>query len=356
MSLIETALTYAGPPLTLMEVCGTHTMAIARSGIRSLLPPTIKLVSGPGCPVCVTDGADIDAIFDLLATRPDLTLATFGDMLRVPGSGRRTLERLRAGGADVRVVYSVTDALALAREEPDRAVAFLAVGFETTAPGTAAALIEAQVTHVDNFRVISLHKLVPPALRQLLTAPDAAIDGFLLPGHVSVITGTQPYEFLARDFGVGGVITGFEPADILSAIGMLVTQRRTGRPAIENQYRRLVAPAGNRLAQAALADVFMPTAANWRGLGVIPASGLTPRPEYAGHVMALPRAAACPAPDSAAVAGQGCRCGDVLRGAIAPAECPLYGAACTPRDPVGPCMVSSEGSCAASYRYREVTA
>lgn len=352
--LIEAALSYEGPQLTFMEVCGTHTMAIAKHGIKSLLPPTIRLISGPGCPVCVTDAADIDAVLTLLEARPDLTLATFGDMLRVPGAGRRSLERLRADGADVRVVYSVTGALDLARQMPEREVVFLGVGFETTAPGTAAALFEALSTNVDNFRVISLHKLVPPALRQLLATPGAAIDGFLLPGHVAVITGTRPYEFLAGEYATGGVVTGFEPADILSAVGMLVAQCRAGAPAVEIQYRRFVSPDGNRAAQAALAEVFASGPSAWRGLGVIPGSGLVPRSAYARSVIELPirPLGTAAAGSSAGIAG--CRCGDILRGVLAPPQCPLFGSACTPRDPVGPCMVSSEGACAASFRYRGV--
>ncbi|MGE5561136.1 MAG: hydrogenase formation protein HypD [Chloroflexota bacterium] len=354
--LIEAALSYDGPQLSFMEVCGTHTMAIARHGLKSLLSPRIRLISGPGCPVCVTDAADIDAVLTLLEERPEITLTTFGDMLRVPGTRRRSLERLRAEGADVRVVYSVTGALELARQMPEREVVFLGVGFETTAPGTAAALSEAVSTNVDNFRVISLHKLVPPALRQLLTTPGAAIDGFILPGHVSIITGTEPYEFLAAQFRVGGVVAGFEPADILTAVGMLLAQRQAGAPAVEIQYRRFVAPAGNRPAQAALAEVFSAGESAWRGLGVIPDSGLIPRADYASHVISLDRS-----PQDAAVANAGdspagCRCGDILRGLIAPPECPLFGSACTPRDPVGPCMVSSEGACAASFRYRGVDA
>lgn len=355
-AFIEAALSYDGPQLTFMEVCGTHTMAIARNGIKSLLPPGIRLISGPGCPVCVTDAADIDAVLALLETRPEITLATFGDMLRVPGTHRRSLERLRAEGADVRVVYSVTGALELARQMPEREVVFLGVGFETTAPGTAAALSEALSTNVDNFRVISLHKLVPPALRQLLTTPGAAIDGFLLPGHVSVITGTKPYEFLAREHAVGGVVAGFEPADILSAVGMLVAQRQTGEPAVEIQYRRFVSPDGNRPAQAALAEVFTVGPSAWRGLGVIPGSGLIPRPAFADNVIELTGEHVHGASGAAAASASGCRCGDILRGLIAPPECPLFGSVCTPRDPVGPCMVSSEGACAASFRYRGVGA
>lgn len=355
---IEAALSYDGPQVTFMEVCGTHTMAIARHGIKSLLPPAVRLISGPGCPVCVTDAADIDAVLTLLETYPAITLTTFGDMLRVPGSDRRTLERLRADGADVRVVYSVTAALALAQKMPDREVVFLAVGFETTAPGTAAALTEALSTNVDNFRVISLHKLVPPALRQLLTTPGARIDGFILPGHVCAVTGSRPFEFLAAEFGIGGVVAGFEPTDILTAIGMLLAQRRAGAAAVEIQYRRIVSPDGNAAAQAALAEVFAPAPSTWRGLGLIPASGLLPRPQFARYAVDL-RAAAAAARSEAAAAptgadNSGCRCGDVLRGLLAPPDCPLYGRVCTPRSPVGPCMVSSEGACAASYRYRGV--
>jgi hydrogenase expression/formation protein HypD len=350
---IEAALDYRGRPLTLMEVCGTHTMAIARYGLRQILPPDIRLISGPGCPVCVTAAADIDGVLRLLTDRPELILTTFGDLMRVPGSDRRTLEQLRAAGADVRVVYSVTAALALARQQPDRPVAFLAVGFETTAPGTAAALSEALSTNVDNFSIIALHKLVPPALHTLVAEPGDRIDGFLLPGHVCVVTGLAPYEFLPAEHRIGGVVTGFEPGDILTGIGMLVEQSQAEAPALANQYRRAVATDGNPAARAVLAEVFEPITALWRGLGEIPDSGLAPRPAYAGHVLTLPTTSGVTADPSATDA---CRCGDILRGRLAPAACPLFGKACTPRAPIGPCMVSSEGACAAAYRYQGVSA
>jgi hydrogenase expression/formation protein HypD len=333
----------APPGLTFMEVCGTHTMAIARYGLRQLLPDGVRLISGPGCPVCVTAMADLDRVL-ALARLPEVTLVTFGDLIRVPAS-RGTLAAERAAGADVRVVYSPSDAVRIAAAEPGRQVVFAGIGFETTAPTTAAALLEARAAGLGNFSLLSLHKTMPLPLRALLDLGETPVSGFLLPGHVSVITGTACYEFLASDYGIAGVVAGFEARDVLEALLMLV---RLPEPRIAIQYTRAVRPEGNVVAQRLLEQVFAPSDADWRGLGVIPGSGLALREEFA-DVDAARRFAVDPGPS---LEPPGCRCGEVLRGVTDPADCALFGARCTPEDPVGACMVSSEGACAARYRYR----
>jgi len=335
----------ARPGLTYMEVCGTHTMAIARFGLRDLLPDGMRLVSGPGCPVCVTAMADLDLAV-ALSRLPGVTLVTFGDLVRVPAS-RTTLAAERAAGADVRVVYSPLDAVEIAASEPEREVVFAGIGFETTAPTTAAALLEARERGLTNFSLLSLHKTMPLPLRALLDLGETPVSGFLLPGHVSVITGTACYEFLARDYGVAGVVAGFEPHDVLEALLMLVRQRE---PAIDIEYTRAVQPEGNVVAQRLLEQVFAPSDADWRGLGVIPGSGLAIREEYAAFDAAR-RYDVDPGPP---LEPAGCRCGEVLRGVTDPADCALFGVRCTPEDPVGACMVSSEGACAARYRFRGI--
>ena len=329
-----------------MEVCGTHTMAIFRGGLPSLLPANVRLLSGPGCPVCVTPMGYVDAAV-ALARRPDVTVATFGDMVRVPGS-QTSLERERAAGADVRVVYSPTDALRLAEEQRDRKVVFLGVGFETTAPATAVTVGEAQRREVGNFFMLSAHKLVPPALRALLADETAALDGLILPGHVSVVLGTRPYEFIAQDFGRPGVVTGFEPTDVLQAIGMLLEQIVRNEPQIENQYARVVRPEGNPAALERVREFLEPCDTEWRGLGQLPESGLRLRAEFRRHDAEAALGVEIPEGKEPA----GCRCGDVLRGMIEPEACGLFAKRCTPMTPVGACMVSSEGSCAAHFKYR----
>ena len=333
----------ARPGLTFMEVCGTHTMAIARYGLRQILPPGLRLVSGPGCPVCVTAITDLDHVV-ALARQPQITLTTFGDLIRVPAS-RTTLAAERAAGADVRVVYSAHDAVEIALSQPERQVVFAGIGFETTAPTVAAALLEARARGATNFSVLSMHKTMPLPLRALLDLGETPISGFLLPGHVSVITGTACYEFLAQEYGVAGVVAGFEPYDILRALLRLIRQTK---PAIEIEYGRAVRPEGNVVAQRLLEQVFVPSDADWRGLGVIPGSGLALRPELADADAALRFDVQLEAP----LEPRGCRCGEVLRGVIDPAECPLFAGRCTPGNPVGACMVSSEGACAARYRFR----
>lgn len=333
----------ARPGLTFMEVCGTHTMAIARFGLEQLLPEGMRLVSGPGCPVCVTAMADLDRVI-ALARLPEVTLVTFGDLIRVPAS-RGSLASERAAGADVRVVYSPRDAVRIAAAEPSRQVVFAGIGFETTAPTTAAALLEARAAGLSNFSLLSLHKTMPQPLRALLDLGETPITGFLLPGHVSVITGTMCYEFLARDYAISGVVAGFEAADVMTALLMLARARR---PEIGIQYTRAVRPEGNQVAQRLLAEVFEPSDADWRGLGVIPGSGLALRSAFA-DADASRRFAVDPGPT---LEPPGCRCGEVLRGVTDPVDCGLFGTRCTPEDPVGACMVSSEGACAARYRYR----
>jgi hydrogenase expression/formation protein HypD len=331
-------------PMTFMEVCGTHTMAIARHGIKGLLPATVRLVSGPGCPVCVTPQADIDR-FLALGRLPDVILTSFGDMLRVPGT-TSSLEAERARGADVRVVYSPLDAVEIARAHPERRVVFCGVGFETTTPAVALAVREAHRTGTGNFSILCAHKTMPQALDALAGDPDIALNGFLCPGHVSAITGTAIYEPIAREYGLSCVVTGFEPLDILQALWMLVRQVMVGEARVEIQYARAVTAEGNAAAAACTAEVFEPCDAEWRGLGTIPGSGLRLRAAYAAHD------AARFLPDMAPVATPTvCACGQILKGQKSPRQCRAFGIACTPANPLGACMVSSEGACAAEYRY-----
>ncbi|MDR2076595.1 MAG: hydrogenase formation protein HypD [Desulfovibrio sp.] len=336
-------------PLRFMEVCGTHTVSLFRSGLHSLLPAGVVHLSGPGCPVCVTHDREIAACLTL-AGKEGVTVATFGDLLRVPGPGGGSLKEAKAAGAEVEVVYSPLDSLDLARKRPERTVVFLGAGFETTAPAVAAAVLLAKKSGLGNFAVLSLHKLVPPALEALLAEEGApGLDALLLPGHVSTILGLAPYRFLAERHKIPGVVGGFEPADILHSLLLMLDMRRTGLAEIRNQYTRAVPEEGNPRAREILFSVFEPADALWRGLESIPASGLIMRREY-GDFDAWRRFSLV-LPESPPV--RGCRCGDVLRGRIAPAACPLFAAACTPASPVGPCMVSTEGSCAAHFLYRE---
>ena len=330
---------------TLMEVCGTHTVAIARNGLRAMMPEGIRLASGPGCPVCVTSNHDIDKVI-ALARVPEVTIATFGDMTRVPGSTSSLLAE-QAAGRDVRIVYSPLDALALAAEDPTRQVVFVGVGFETTTPLIAMAIKRARAEGLGNFSVYAAHKNMPGALEAIINDPQLKLDALILPGHVSTIIGAEPYRFLAEEYGIPGVITGFEPVDVLQGIAMIMRQLHEGRAEIEIAYARGVMPEGNPVALAAIDEVFETCTATWRGLGEIPGSGYRIREEYAAFD-ALRRFEPAIEPT---VEHKGCRCGDVLRGIMAPDECPLFRTACTPENPIGPCMVSSEGSCAAYYRY-----
>jgi len=344
--LADRAAERVGGRVHLMEVCGTHSHAIARAGIRDLLGDAVRLVSGPGCPVCVTDAGQIDLCLDL-AERPHTILATFGDMVRVPGS-RGSLAEVRARGGRVKVVYSPLEALAAAQQAPDSEVVMVGVGFETTAPTIACLVREADRLGLRNLSLLSAHKTVPPALRALLAAEEVGLHGFLCPGHVSVVIGSNAYRSIANDYRTPCVVAGFEPADILLAIRMLLQQVAEGEAKVENAYRRAVAPEGNRHAVEAMYSVFAVGEASWRGIGVIPKSGLRLRDEWSAFdAMARFALTAPEVQDHPA-----CHCGEVLRGARLPAECPAFGRACTPARPLGPCMVSSEGACAAEHRYR----
>jgi hydrogenase expression/formation protein HypD len=342
---IRTLTDTIGKPVKLMEVCGTHTVAIFRHGIRDIIPREISLLSGPGCPVCVTPIKDVDVAMAISRLDGSI-LSTFGDMMRVPGS-KQSLYHAQAEGANIRVVYSPMDALKLAMENKEKNVVFFATGFETTSPSIAGTLFEAERIGVDNFYIYSAHKIVPPALKALLDYEDLRIDGFILPGHVSTIIGSRPYEFIASDYKVPSVITGFDAEDILQGIMMLLEQIVSGRAHVEIQYTRVVKEEGNKKAQSLINEYFEPCDANWRGIGTIPLSGLKLREKVnrrdVKHVFEID------VPDSKEP--KGCQCGLVLRGVKIPTDCRLFGKACTPEHPIGACMVSTEGSCAAYYKY-----
>ncbi|MDZ7641778.1 MAG: hydrogenase formation protein HypD [Desulfurivibrio sp.] len=364
-------------PWVLMEICGGHTHAIIRHGIDQLLPPEIELVHGPGCPVCVTPAALIDQAI-ALARRPEVIFTSFGDMLRVPGSVAGglagvlntpcSLQQAQAAGADVRMVYSPLEAVELARQHPHRQVVFFAVGFETTAPGNAMAVLQAARLGLSNFSLLVSHVLVPPAIAALLAAPDNRVQGFLAAGHVCTVTGWEEYRPLVERYRVPMVPAGFEPVDILAAILMLVRQLEAGRAEVENEYRRAVRRQGNPAAQAAVEEVFMVTDRDWRGLGVIPRSGLRLRPEFAAFDAAVKMGSepagevgagtmageSAPATAAALIsseqAANPCISGAILRGVKKPLQCPAFAAACHPENPLGATMVSQEGACHAYYR------
>lgn len=332
--------------LAFMEVCGTHTVTIFQSGLRTMLPPRLKHVSGPGCPVCVTHAGEIQACLEV-AGKDKVMVATFGDMLRVPGPDGRTLKQAQAEGADVAVCYSPMDAVRLAQKHPEREVVFLGVGFETTAPAVAAAVQQARRLGLANFSLVSCHKRIPPALRHLLGSGDVQVEAFILPGHVSTVIGIEPYAFLPEEFGLPAVVAGFEPAEILQALLEIVRMLNADRPEVLNAYPRGVAEQGNPKAKQVMAEVFQVTEATWRGLGRIADSGFGLSAEYADFDAADRfHLQTAPVDDP-----PGCLCGQVLKGTAAPSECRLFGSACTPASPVGPCMVSSEGSCAAHFKY-----
>jgi hydrogenase expression/formation protein HypD len=333
-----------GRPVAFMEVCGTHTHAVAAAGLRRMLPPTVKLISGPGCPVCVTPVSYLDRAL-ALAELPDVTLVTFGDLMRVPSS-TVSLEEARAQGRRIQIVYSPRDAVDLARRNPDRRFVFLAVGFETTVPTIAAALAEAEADEVANFLILPGNKIMPPPMAALSADPELNIAGYLLPGHVSVISGWESFRFLASDHHLAGAVVGFAPADVLRGVVDLLRQTAEGRCEITNLYSRVVDGTGNPAALALIERFFEPATTEWRGFGPIEGSGLALRAEWA-HRDAERIPVELPEP----VEPVGCRCGDVLRGVIDPPECPLFDAGCTPDSPIGACMVSSEGSCAAWYRH-----
>jgi hydrogenase expression/formation protein HypD len=333
------------PTVKLMEVCGTHTMSIARFGLKSLFPENVILTSGPGCPVCVSPQRYMDAAV-AYCRRPETIVATFGDMVRVPGS-TSSLEKEQADGADVRVVLSTMDALRIAGDNPGREVVFLGIGFETTAPTIAAAVLESARHRIDNFSVLCGHKIMPPALAALVTDPEIRIDGYICPPHVSAIIGGDAYRFIAEEHLTPCVIAGFEPLDILQGVLWLVEMIASGKPDVLTQYSRVVTPEGNREAQRVLAEVFVPADDEWRGIGTIPGSGLAIRPEFARYDAER----RLPVEAEPTRVPRGCICGRVLKGISTPPECKLFAVECTPNDPVGACMVSSEGACAAAFKY-----
>ena len=336
----------AKEPMVIMEVCGSHTMSIHRFGLKHLLPEHIVLVSGPGCPVCVTPVDYIDKAV-ALARIPDVIIATYGDLIKVPGSSS-SLEKEKAKGADVRMVYSVLESIDFAINNPEKKVVFLAIGFETTTPPTAAGILKAKELGLTNFSVLSSHKIMPPPM-QAIIEEGIAVDAFLAPGHVSVITGTEMYNFISKKFGKGVVVSGFEPVDVLQSVIMLIKQKNENRPSVEIQYTRVVKPEGNPKAQQMVNEIFEPADANWRGLGIIPKSALSLREKYknfdAEKVFQI-------IPEQSMEA-KGCICGQVLKGLKKPSQCGLYGTKCVPENPVGACMVSSEGACNVYYKYGE---
>jgi len=333
-------------PFRVMEVCGTHTMSIFRSGMRSLLPEGLELVSGPGCPVCVTSASHIDAIISM-AELANTRIALFGDLFRVPGSKSISLANASSRGAHVEVVYSAMDSLELARKYPDDLIIFLGVGFETTTPGIAATILAAHNQGIDNFAVFSTHKVMPPPLIALLDDPELQIDGLLCPGHVSAIIGADAYQPLVDKYDLACVVGGFESSDILQALILLARQIAAGEPKVENAYTRVVNREGNLRATKMVEEIFEPADMEWRGLGMIPKSGLAIRDKYARFDVEKRLDITL----ETAEEPKGCRCGEILKGKEQPPTCPLYGKRCTPENPIGPCMVSSEGTCAAFYKY-----
>ncbi len=336
-------------PVALMEFCGGHTVAIFRSGIRSVLPGHIRMLSGPGCPVCVTSNGDLDRAA-AMAKIPGVILTTYGDMLKVPGS-RESLAQVRAHGYPVEIVYSTLDALKLAENNPDKQVVFFAIGFETTAPAAAAAVLQAKEKGLRNFSICSVMKLTIPGARALLDMGEVQVQGVIGPGHVSSIIGADAWRFLPDKYSIPVAISGFEPLDILASIDALLEMIERGTPDLVNTYSRIVKAGGNSKAWGAVETVFGLSSATWRGFGSIPDSGLAVRPEFADFDadrrfdIVVEEAAEHPA----------CRCGEVLRGVIEPVDCKVFGTACTPEQPLGPCMVSSEGSCAAYYNFHQTT-
>lgn len=334
-----------GRPVSFMEVCGTHTVNAFRSGLHSLMPENVSLLSGPGCPVCVTSQGDIDQIIEV-TSRPRVTLCTYGDMIRVTGQSG-SLETARSAGARVKVVYSAMDAVNIADQNRDQQVVFAAVGFETTTPATAAAVMEAERRGLTNFTVLASHKLIIPAMQALLNSGKVNIDGFLCPGHVSVILGSEAFRCICDEYSLPCVIAGFEDAEIACGLARLTELVADGTVGLENCYANIVSPRGNRVAQMMIDHVFQPADVVWRALGVLPQSGLVLRPRYAlfdARVRFELRRMESPEP-------AGCRCGDVITGRCKPGDCKLFGSACTPVYPVGPCMVSSEGACQAWFKY-----
>jgi len=328
-----------------MEVCGGHTMAIHRFGIPSLLPGNINLLSGPGCPVCVTSVEFIDKAIEY--AHNNFVLATYGDLIRVPGS-YSSLEKEKASGKDIRIVYSLLDALTIARENPKKQVVFLGIGFETTAPGTAVGIVEAKKQELNNFMVLSSHKLMPPAMEGIIE-DGIPLDGYLCPGHVSTITGSEIYRNIPEKYGLGCVIAGFEPVDILQSILMLIEQMKNKTPSVEIQYKRAVKPAGNPRAREYMSEVFEEADEWWRGLGILKNSGMQLKEKYRD----FDAASRFPVDVNSKEHDNGCICGEILKGKKQPTDCPLFESICNPENPVGACMVSSEGACQAFYKYKD---
>lgn len=328
-----------------MEVCGGHTITILKYRINDLLPENFKLISGPGCPVCVTNNDFIDKAIEISHIN-NIIVATFGDLMRVPGSRSKLLEE-KASGSDIRICYSPMEAIQIAEQNPENEIIFLGIGFETTAPLVAAAIVQSQLKGLKNFSVLSSHKTMPMAMKTLLDSGDVALNGFVCPGHVSTIAGTKMYEFIAKDYKIPCVVSGFEPNDILESILMLAKQILERRAEVENQYKRSVRPEGNLKAIKLMEEVFEPVDMPWRGLGVIPQSGLKIRKKYKQFdadekfQVKVPPPKECP----------GCICGDIMRGVKIPTQCKLFKRVCTPEDPKGACMVSEEGTCATYFKY-----
>jgi hydrogenase expression/formation protein HypD len=331
-----------------MEVCGTHTQAFRRFGLNSLLPGNIRLISGPGCPVCVSSSEFIDQAIEL-AKQNDTIILTFGDMLKVPGANS-SLEQERAEGHDIRILYSPLASLKIAEDNPKKRVIFLGVGFETTSPTIGLTIKAADKAKIKNLYFLTSLKLIPPAMKALLKDKRLRIDGFICPGHVSAVIGTKPYAFIPESYKINCCVTGFEPLDMLEGIGILLKDINAKKRKVSNQYRRVVKPEGNRSAKAVLKDVFVISDVNWRGLGVIPKSGLKINSRFirfdARKILIKTKPKRTKPPE------KGCCCGDILKGLILPKDCPLFGKRCLPNKPIGPCMVSSEGACNAHYRYR----
>lgn len=336
-------------PIHIMEVCGTHTMTVHRYGLKKMLRDTgIEMLSGPGCPVCITPNEIHEAAIELVTKRENFILATFGDMTRVPTKKGSLQTIIPAAGSMVKIVYSPEESLEMARVNPEKEVGFFGVGFETTIPSIALTVKQAFKQKLPNYAVLSAFWLIPPPLRAIVEAKDTSIQGFLYPGHVSAIIGEEPYEFIAEEFGLPGAITGFEPGDILLGILSILDQIKEGKAIVSNEYKRVVRSSGNRQAQAVMEETLEGKDAHWRGLGLIPKSGLKLKKRYSAY-------------DAEAKynlnikKGSGdlpeCRCGEVLKGKISPPQCPLFGKKCNPESPYGPCMVSFEGACLAYYKY-----
>lgn len=334
--------------IKIMEVCGGHTHAIFKYGIEEILPPTVELIHGPGCPVCIMPRGKIDEAIEL-AGKSNVIFVTFGDTMRVPGS-KKSLMETKAEGADIRMVYSPLDCLKIAKDNPDKEVIFFAIGFETTAPSTALTVLQAEKEGIKNFSLFANHVLVMPALQALLSSPDLQLDGFVGPGHVSTVIGTDPYQIIAREYRKPIVISGFEPLDILQSIWMVLKQFAEGRCEVENQYSRLVTEKGNNPGLNAIKKVFtVRSLFEWRGLGDIPDSGLEISPEYKQFDAEFKFNLS----NKKVADNKACQCGEILKGVLKPWQCKVFGTACTPETPIGACMVSSEGACAAYYQYRK---